>query len=140
MEALADAMKELPNMIGRRLQNLKNMDKLSREMLTRLSAEENIFLEQMKLLSKDSLDSQHADTSQSLFKRRHDLLTVLDSQMKNVQGGYDQIDKKIKYIGTESNLIFASLVLAHCFYLFIDDCTKNINYLFPLSAEEVMKY
>ena len=95
-------MKELPNMIGRRLQNLKNMDKLSREMLTRLSAEENSFLEQLKLLSKDSLDCHHVETSQSLFKRRHDLLTVLDSQMKNVQGGYDQIDKKIKYIGTES--------------------------------------
>lgn len=100
MEVLAESLKRLPEMVDIRLQKLRSMDRYSRDLLNKLNEEENAFLEQVKQCSKDTIEEDStAQTFQQLFQRRHDLLAVLDNQMKDVQIIYDQIDKKINYIG-----------------------------------------
>lgn len=99
MEVLADALKGLPNMIASRLMQLKNMDRFSKETLNSLIEEENKFLDDLKSVPKDADESQLLNKSQSLFDKRHEVVTMLDNQMKNIQRTYDQIDKKIAYLG-----------------------------------------
>ncbi len=117
MEGLIDALHDLPSMVNRRLQDLKSMDKISRETLAELAAEENKFLEDLKLC-KDFENNPYLEQSQSIFNKRHEVLNLLDNQMKNVQLTYDQIDKKISYIGTIIYILeyLHSIWLSYCMY------------------------
>jgi hypothetical protein len=100
MEVLAESLKGLPEMVDIRLQKLKSMDRYSRDLLNKLNKEENDFLEKFKQCSKETFEEDStAQAFQQLFQRRHDLLAVLDNQMKDVQIIYDHIDRKINYIG-----------------------------------------
>jgi hypothetical protein len=101
MEPLAEALKKLPDLIGNQLLKLKNMDKQSKALITALNEEESQFLEALKVkcVAKEIEGTSYAETHQQLITKRHHLLAKLDLQTKNVQFAYDQIDKKISYLG-----------------------------------------
>jgi hypothetical protein len=101
MEALAESLKKLPEMVGNQLLKLKNMDRQSKDLITKLNEEESEFLEALKIkcVAKEIEGTSYAETHQQIIAKRHHLLAKLDLQMKTVQFTYDQIDKKISYLG-----------------------------------------
>lgn len=101
MEALADHLKQIPVLMSVRMSELRRSDKVSRHLITELAAEENALIEELQAC-KNITPAEEAifvERSAALVKRRQDVLSKLDNQMKIVQNAYDQIDSKITYIG-----------------------------------------
>lgn len=102
MEVLADHLKQIPVLMSVRLTELRRTDKQSRNLITEITAQENALIEELQAYKNISPAEEAVFTERSaaLLKRRHDVLTKLDNQMKIVQNAYDQIDTKISYLGT----------------------------------------
>lgn len=102
MEALADHLKQVPVLMSVRMSELRKSDKVSRKLITDLNAEENALIEELQACKNitPAEEAVFVERSAALLKKRHNVLTKLDNQMKIVQNAYDQIDSKITYIGT----------------------------------------
>jgi len=120
METLADDLKQLPALMGMRMNELKILDKRSQLLMTNLKSEENKLLDELHLSIKSGIISsveeiQCIEKSKLICDKRMEVLNILENQMRNIQNTYNQIDSKISYL---------------------DSCTKVIKYLLPQSGEE----
>lgn len=101
MEVLADHLKQLPHLMNLRLNELRKLDKQSRDASNALIEEENALLTELQACKAISAEEEakFIERSTALVQKRHDILAKLDTQMKIVQNTYDQIDSKITYMG-----------------------------------------
>lgn len=102
MEFFVKDMKHLPIVVEKRLQELRQLDKMSRCSIQNFYEEETNFFEEISNLAKETPDFDEAPIQKKfleLLSRRHDTMNALDDQMKKIQKLYDVVDGRITFLG-----------------------------------------
>ena len=102
MEWLVEDIRGLPSSITNTLSNQKDMDKLSRDKIIEINNDEKMLFEELQTISKlgTQFDEVPFQTKyQNIVSRRHEVLTLLDNQIKSMQLSYEEIDRNISEIG-----------------------------------------
>ena len=102
MEFFVSDMKNLPNVVEKRLSELRQLDSESVAIAKSTAAEETQIFEELSQLAKTDPDFDEEPIKkrfEALISRRQEAQASVDEQMKKIQRLYDLVDGRITYIG-----------------------------------------
>lgn len=102
MEFFINDMKNLPDVVKRKLNDLREVDSLSSSTLKSSAADEGQLLEELAALAKTDPDFDEGPITEKfnlIIARRQEALNLVDDQMKKIQKLYDLVDNRITFIG-----------------------------------------
>lgn len=102
MEFFVNDMKNLPEVMKRKLSDLRDVDSLSSSTLKSSAAEEAQLLDELAALAKADPDFDEGPITEKfnrIVARRQEALNLVDDQMKKIQKLYDLVDNRITFIG-----------------------------------------
>lgn len=135
-------MESLPQVVERRLSELRQMDSDLSQLLKTAAAEEATLFEDLAILAKADPDFDEGPIIarfDDVVGKRQLAQSAADDQMRKIQRLYDLVDGRITYIGSRLFVAYFLLWRALCgnHVCRTDSCTKEISHLFPLGAVEV---
>lgn len=106
MEFFINDMKNLPEVVKRKLSDLREVDSLSSSTLKSSATEESQLLDELAVLAKADPDFDEGPITekfQRIVARRQEALNLVEDQMKKIQKLYDLVDNRITFIGKTRN-------------------------------------
>jgi hypothetical protein len=102
MEFFVRDMEKLPQVVERRLSELRQMDANLLQLVKTAATEEAKLFEDLAVLAKTDPEFEEAPVVarfEEILRKRQDAQTAADEQMKKIQKLYDLVDGRITYIG-----------------------------------------
>ena len=102
MEKIVKDIRDMPALMGLRMNQLRQFDEQSRHLSAYIQREEEVLMEELSSISKShpNFDEQpFLDKFQKLMNMRQELLALSEKHMKKAQQTYDVMDKKIALVG-----------------------------------------
>jgi chromosome segregation ATPase len=122
MEYLTEDIRILPGQVTSKLNDIRQMDKTSRDKINALNEEQKNLVAEMTAHAKSDpdFDEEHyQERYRYILAQRQEVVAILETQMKTIQETYDNVDTKIAQF---------------------DERTKKISHLLPhLTSENPSK-